>query len=192
VIYQYNTLGEFIAKYDGFDDLPGTQIEKQNILRVLEGSYKNSNNFIWRNDYYDVLPSEILETHYRSNANPIYQYDTDGKFIKMWYSISDAARDLNIKAGTLSNALNGIRNKILYNFIYRSDYYDILPNDVMKQHISKRLKPVVQFDLDGNFIKEWNSLKDAKNGLGLKGSNMSLALTKKRQNAYGYIWRYRD
>jgi hypothetical protein len=190
-IYQYDMYGKFVAEYENFDNLPGTQIDKQNVLRVLDGYYKNSNNFIWRNDYYDVLPNEILETHYRSNVTPIHQYDTDGKFIKMWYSISDAARDLNLKRGTLSNALNGIRNKILFNFIYRSDYYDVLPSEIMKDHIDIRFKKILQYDLDGIFIREWSNLKHAKKELTL-GSNISSALTKKRPHAYGYIWKFKD
>lgn len=50
-------------------------------------------------------------------------------------------------------------------------------------------KPIYQFDLQGNFIKEWNTTVEAKRWLG-KG-NIESCCRKKSRSAGGYMWRYK-
>ena len=52
-------------------------------------------------------------------------------------------------------------------------------------------KPILQFDLDMNFIKKWDCLQDAVNELGLSQPNLSLCLTNRRKTAGGFIWKYK-
>ena len=53
-------------------------------------------------------------------------------------------------------------------------------------------KPVLQYDLDGNFIKEWKSIIDAERELEYKKSHISQCCKGKIKTSHGYIWRYRD
>lgn len=55
-------------------------------------------------------------------------------------------------------------------------------------------KKILQFDLDGNFIKEWNSTKDVERTLGIKHSAISRVCKKRKyyNTAGGYIWRYKN
>lgn len=49
---------------------------------------------------------------------------------------------------------------------------------------------VYQYDLEGNFIKEWSSCKEvARNNPGWYGSHIGKAVNGKRKTAYGYLWR---
>jgi len=57
------------------------------------------------------------------------------------------------------------------------------------QLISNPKKVVIQYDLSGNFIKEWSSLKDAKLAYGTSVSNCCRG---KSKISHGYIWRYLD
>lgn len=56
------------------------------------------------------------------------------------------------------------------------------------------MRKVNQYDLQGNFIKQWNSIIDflKENNLNLKNSNITTCCKGKRKNAYGFIWRYAD
>jgi hypothetical protein len=55
----------------------------------------------------------------------------------------------------------------------------------------RRRKPVLQFDLDNNFIKRWESPICIEKELGLKKSCIIDACKKIRQiTAYGYVWEY--
>lgn len=56
------------------------------------------------------------------------------------------------------------------------------------------MRKVNQYDLQGNFIKQWNSITDflKENNLNLKNSNITTCCKGKRKNAYGFIWKYAD
>ena len=51
-------------------------------------------------------------------------------------------------------------------------------------------KKINQYDLNGNFIKQWCSIKEAGETLNICKSNISLCLTNKYKSAGGFIWRY--
>ena len=56
---------------------------------------------------------------------------------------------------------------------------------------AKRKYKILQFDMDGNFIAEWNTFVSAASSLGLKdGSEISKCARhqKHRDSAYGYRW----
>lgn len=55
-------------------------------------------------------------------------------------------------------------------------------------------KPVLQFDLQGNFIKEWESICSIQRELGFDKSCISaVALNyRNRKKAYGFIWKYKN
>lgn len=63
---------------------------------------------------------------------------------------------------------------------------------VRKQLINgKKSKPVLQYDLEGNFIKEWPSVMEIERTLNYANSNISACCLGKRKQAYGYIWKYK-
>ena len=52
-----------------------------------------------------------------------------------------------------------------------------------------RNKPILQYDLDGNFIREWECAADV--GKEVK-SNISSCAKGNRKTAYGFIWKYKE
>lgn len=56
-------------------------------------------------------------------------------------------------------------------------------------HASKKVN---QYNLQGNFIKQWDCLSDITRKLGFNFKNISACCKHKRNMAYGYIWRYLD
>lgn len=54
--------------------------------------------------------------------------------------------------------------------------------------------PVLQCDLSGNVIREWNSIKAASDELSLKRSNIGACCRRygKNKSAGGYTWRYKE
>ena len=59
----------------------------------------------------------------------------------------------------------------------------------MKRISEKIKKPILQFDLEGNFIKEWLSATDVGREI---QSNICMCLKGKKQTAYGYKWVYKE
>lgn len=59
----------------------------------------------------------------------------------------------------------------------------------VKQLISKiNSIPIIQFDLKGNYIKEWDSTRKAAKGLNVKPTNISSVISKKSLTCGGYIF----
>lgn len=55
-------------------------------------------------------------------------------------------------------------------------------------------KPIIQYDLNGKFIKEWNSISEADLIIRNKkegSTSIGSCLEGKTSKAYGYIWRYK-
>jgi len=62
-------------------------------------------------------------------------------------------------------------------------------NKIRKGMVGKNTKgPILQYDKQGNFIKEWECAYDAARFLGKPNSAISECCCKKRKSAYNYIW----
>lgn len=59
-----------------------------------------------------------------------------------------------------------------------------------KGTIPHNIKKIYQYDLDMNFIKEWNSAHDAAKSLKLSQGNISTVANNKRKKCGNYIWSY--
>jgi hypothetical protein len=57
----------------------------------------------------------------------------------------------------------------------------------------KRRKPILQYDLEGNFIKEWDSVQEFENTTGLKSNgSICLCCQGKAKTSLGYKWKYKN
>ena len=51
-------------------------------------------------------------------------------------------------------------------------------------------KKVLQYTLDGKFVKEWQSLREIERVLGFSHGNISNCCNGKQKSAYGFVWSY--
>lgn len=58
-----------------------------------------------------------------------------------------------------------------------------------KEHYSKRIN---QYDLNGNFIREWYSMHEVWRQLGIRPSYICRCCKGLRNQTYGYIWKYKN
>lgn len=61
-----------------------------------------------------------------------------------------------------------------------------------KSHMGKQNKPIYQYTLDGQFIREWHSTRDIKLELGLDRSFISACCRGKYKTGGGFLWRYKS
>ena len=61
-----------------------------------------------------------------------------------------------------------------------------------KQINGKCSKPVLQFDLNDNLVKEYPSIKQAERDTGFANQHISACCKGKLKQAYGYIWKYKE
>ena len=55
---------------------------------------------------------------------------------------------------------------------------------------NKTSKKVNQYDLNGNFIKTWDSIMDVERKLKINNGNISSCCNGKKNNAGGFIWKH--
>jgi hypothetical protein len=55
----------------------------------------------------------------------------------------------------------------------------------------KNKKPILQYDMYGVFIKEWQSSMDAGIDLNIKIPNIVACLKGRQVSSGGYIWKYK-
>jgi hypothetical protein len=56
----------------------------------------------------------------------------------------------------------------------------------------KTTKKILQCDLKGNVIKEWDCIRECARQLNILNGNIVNCAKGKKPTAYGYIWKYKD
>jgi len=134
----------------------------------------------------------------------IDQYDLNGNFIKSWRCISDAAKELNMDISCISTARTS-HTHIAGNYLFfdkdsvNTEYVQNFCKNKLyrKKKISDtfgaaKRKPVIQYDLDGHFIKEWPSISSVRKGLKIKSTaGISKCCKTKIGTSAGFKWKYK-
>lgn len=159
---------EFITLYGRID--LGTGI----LVNYTDGGVGSSN-----------MKFESQERIKNSTIRKIYQYSSEGIFIKEWNSISEASRKLKIHSGNITNCAKG-KTPHCGGFIWSYDMTNIEPVTIQKN----TNKPVYQYTLTGEFVKVWNRAKDIVEELNIGSSSITDCTNGKQKSAGGYQWSY--
>ena len=62
----------------------------------------------------------------------------------------------------------------------------------LKNNTLSKYKPILQFDINGNFIKEWLGASYVRDVLKYNQTNITAVCNGKRRTAHGYIWKYKN
>lgn len=129
-----------------------------------------------------------VQDQYKKDIN---QYTLDGKYIKTWHGIREAARELNINRQGINSVLKG-RKPSAFGYIWAYSNGSI--EDIASINRKNQLA-VNQYDLDGNFIKRYTSVREALNALNYKGAHGDLIGRSCRRQAnhkiaHGFFWRF--
>jgi group I intron endonuclease len=121
----------------------------------------------------------------KSKWKPITQYDLQGNFIKEWPNSKAATEYYKFSSGTISNVLRG-KYKSGGGFVWRFKGNDINLCSIPRPN---HCVEITQYDLQGNFIKEWPSIKEICTILDYNRSNLSKNINGKTKQYKGYIWK---
>lgn len=145
-----------------------------------------------------IYSSEALRDRERGKNNPraqrVQQFDPDGTFIKEYDTITQASKETGIGIARISDVARGNR-KTAGGFVWR------FSNDKHIQHKKKpvyhvendkSLKPILQYDKNGNFIQEYIGIAEATRLNGFKNrTNIICNLKGRTKSAYGFVWKYK-
>jgi hypothetical protein len=84
---------------------------------------------------------------------------------------------------------NKLNNKV-ENLEWCTQQYNIRYGTARERARYNLMVAVNQYDLDGNYIKTWNGMRDIERILGLKNQGVSLCCLKKRKMCGNFQWRY--
>ena len=198
--YDYNIhLFEAIEKY-GFENFDVTEIfdvafskEELNIKEKLWINYYDS----YKKGYNNNLGGEGnggCEGFKRENnpaSKPVVQLSINGDFIKEWKCMTDATDFLDVKVSKICSVCKGV-NKTAggYVWVYSDVYYSEDYKFKFKPHGLTKLEPVIQMDLEGNYINKYNSVLEASKSSSIKKSLIFRCCSGERKSGGGYIWVY--
>ena len=81
-------------------------------------------------------------------------------------------------------------NNCLDNLEWCTHSYNTNYGSCIKRRSSKLYKHIYQYSLDNNFIREYESIVDAKNSNNIDASSITKCAMGKRKSAGGFIWKY--
>lgn len=198
---------KLISEYDstnkskGYNiSLGGSGSESLSEETKLKISNANKGRYIGEKNplYGKPRPKEVIDAIKLSNGKPVYQYDRKtGDFISEYPSAAEAGRVLGINHANISAVCNrGVKSIGGFIFRYKEEgleYGAPLPKEDFEENKNTHLKPVLQFDLNNNFIKRYNSIKDAEKEIA-NGKRTAIwhCCNGKKKTACGSKWKYED
>lgn len=115
------------------------------------------------------------------------QYDKNGRLVKVWSCIAEAAETLDIIDKNIYRATNTLGK-------YKEYYWRLFRGDSKiqkKDYICGT--SVDQYTLDGDYIRTFPSMSAAVRFIGAhNSSNISACCRGKCKSAYGFIWKYKN
>lgn len=75
---------------------------------------------------------------------------------------------------------------------YNTNYGSCIERRVANRNGSNAPKKVYQYNLNGEFVKEWKSMQEIEMVLGFNHSHICKCCKGQRKSAYGFIWKYKE
>lgn len=171
------------------------------VLTAIDKARKKYNSAeLWKYEvleYSNVKNLDYLEIKYITEFNT-----TDSK--KGYNSTDGGDGSKGVSWGT-EKQLEALRNRRSYkgecNPNYGKHLSDEAKEKIRNAHIGlkqdfdtvkKKSKPVIQYTLDGEFIKEYYSIKSAAQEVDCNKSLIMRVCQGKKKTAKGYIWKYKN
>lgn len=139
--------------------------------------------------FYEDHPELKITINERGTSFRIYQYETNGKLVKVWDGgLSEVGKYFGKASaieGCIRHKCNSARGFV---WRYEGDPFSYNP----KPSGPRRRVAVMQFDLSGNYIRTFQSVNDAADYLGKRTRNSDITNCCKgnHKTAHGYKWRY--
>lgn len=130
-----------------------------------------------------AIGREQTEEAKNKKKRKIFQFTKDGEFLKEWDSPLDAEMYYRgKKTGAIYNACNFRKSHFAFGYMWKYA-------DGIKKY---KFKPVIQYDLNMNYIREWKSATEASNYYGTSKNNITLVCNGCSKSSRGFIWRYKE
>jgi hypothetical protein len=125
----------------------------------------------------------------RDGRNKIIQYSLQGEKIKEWSCIAEASEKLSIPNANIYRCLTNFYGRKSAGG-YKWTYFDAEIKESYLNNQNKQKRKIIQEDLNGNFIKEWDSVSKASKKTGINRANITMAALGHQKTSGGFKWKY--
>jgi hypothetical protein len=123
----------------------------------------------------------------------IYLYHKDGRFAMKFQCAQDLANYFGYKHFNNTKQVKMVGNYIIkYFYTNQLTPEQIAESEYKNLSWANRNKKIVQLDLNGNYIRTFNGIKEASNAIGCRYNNISLALRRENKIAKGFKWKWQE
>ncbi len=188
-IKQYNKSGILIKIWENVEEFHNKQKYNYSfVLKACKGTSANYKNYIWRfeKDEFSKFPIRRYKPRSKRVKSKIVKeriYKKPSQETRYKMSISQKL--------TWTDERRQYHSKL---FKGRSNYWKKVKEqeDHVEERMKKIRKPINQYDLKGNLIKEWPSAKDAETVGKFNADLISLVARGLKENYKNYIWKFKN
>ena len=199
-IWQYDINGEYVCEWTSAVEAEKTAgYDRKKISACLTGHQKSACGYLWR--YAGNGNPEKIEgitqkqkkpekqKKYERHTAGVEQYDRNGNWLRSFSSILEATQDTGVGHSCIIRCCKGKGHTAGgYQWRYTTDKaIQLEPKNKWQKF------RVAQYDMKGQLINIYKSVKDAEESLGLKHpSKISYVCSGQRKSCNGFIWKYID
>ena len=187
-VYQYDENGIFLRKYESVNSVAesygvGADIISKVVDQRGKKSYRGTYLFSSKEKANSFVFKKTIKTI------PIIQYTLNGEFVSEYNNQNEAFKMTQVSQASISNCING-KSQQAGGFLWYN--YNSIPTEVPKIcKYSNMVKPIIQYDLNGNFISEFKSISEAGKILKIRSSLIVTNLKKITKTCKGFIFTYK-
>lgn len=137
--------------------------------------------------------SESIKNSSLKQRKAVLQLSLTGDVVGEYISTKEASEATGIDRRQISRSINHLGKQahgflwvLKENYNNKIDYAKIWE----KESIHPKPKRIAQYTKDGEFVKEWDSLKEAHLNLGINYSSLTNCLCGRYSHAGGFIWKF--
>ena len=183
-VVQLDVNGSYISEYYSMSEAERvTGISENNICTALKTSHF-AGGYLWFSKE-EYNPNQIV-TYVNHTFVAVVQIDTNGNYVSQYINAHEAERQTGILSQNIGQCCKE-KHRTAGGFFWRKlDEYD--PDEIFEY--KSRTRAVVQLDLDGNFIAEYSSIKNAAEATGFPKSSIRKCCATPNKILHGYRWMY--
>lgn len=190
-IVKLSLKGEYIAEYAGISEAAREHnIGISSLCYAVKRGSNYSGGFLWvyKEEYDEEKSISWKQRFFVEKNQPVYKFNLDGVLIDSYNSIYEAADKNNTSIAILNKNIkkNKIKSSDHKGFMFSTE-------KILSSYEHPNSKKILQYDMEGNFLREFISLREASKELSISKSTIlnKLKQDPKIKPKFSFIFKYK-